>query len=172
MLTVNLNLTVRPFKRRALAVLLFFVSLLGSCQSSKSLWTYQELQNGKTARVFYSPEDPFSGIEPEFMRGAFEERLHLNIFAGKLEAENKEIIVLIKKGDEVHQALGKVLSGGQRILISNDDRKYIRSALAKKEEITLSIPGTRYQATLLPDNFLQAFDGHSIKKWLPNTKVI
>lgn len=115
-------------------------------------------------QAYLSASNPFNGIEIELLSTGAETQLYLNVLALQFphcpENENQtEVTICIDDMQYVVNA--ERFLGGQRLLLPEEAQQLIICALIENRPVDIS--AGRYQATIVPDNFLKIYRCSSVQ---------
>lgn len=139
-------------KHHSLSLLLSFVFLTGCTQKG---WIYKQVVSEcpqfNSAQLTHVPESNFSGIEVQFLTGAFGTLGFLNIYANQILSN--EVTLQIEEARYFYTAL--VMKGCMRLLLPNEATQAMIEALLAGQIVTVQLDG--FCTQLRPENFSKKY---------------
>ena len=138
----------------------FTISLviLTSCARTCA-WQYQEMLSAapayKAAQLTFVPENTFTGIGIQLMKGEAGTSGFFNVYSRQLSSAEGTLWI---NGQPVYFK-GTLLAGGQRLRLPEAVTQAIIQSLLKNDEVIASLPG--YSTQLISDNFSDQY--HKLK---------
>jgi len=139
---------------RSLAIIL----VAASCQPASNSWEVKETKSQhrshQAIRLAKKPDNPFRGMELEFVRTASGRRAYLNVYSlafPSMGVDGKQTEVLIKSGEIEHRFLASRLEGGQRLLLPEDAKNLLIEQLTNHQKVVI-ISG-RFDVEVSPGEF-------------------
>jgi hypothetical protein len=137
---------------KRLGYFLFFS--LAACQR-ESPWAVSQIQTGNKAfdssRLSYFSKDKINGIDLEWIQTETELYCYLQVHSHAIQ--NPQVTLII--GDEKEQFSCPRHRGGQRLLLPEELKQKILSALEAGSSLTLTVDD--YRVTLEPTDFRRSF---------------
>ncbi len=137
---------------------LAFILVAASCQPESNSWEVKETKSRhrshQAVRLAKKPDNPFRGMEIEFVKTSSGRRAYLNVYSlafPSTGADGKQTEVLIRSGEIEHRFLASRLEGGQRVLLPEDATNLLIEQLTNQQ--TVVIISGRFDVKVSPGEF-------------------
>lgn len=126
-------------------------------------WEYREIDRldtpcEKTVLLQYEPDNRFSGIELQFLRGDFGMITYLNVYCQTILPSSLDPCasnVFIRIDDQDSFYLAHRMEGGQRLLLPEEAQEQLITNLWNGKEVTVLLDG--YCTTYSPNYFRRLY---------------